>query len=368
LDTWMDSSITCAVHAGWPDRPDWKHLFPASIHPSGTDIIRTWAYYLMVRHLALFDERPLNSVLINGMVLGADGRKMSKSLKNYAAAPEALGKYGADAIRQWAAAGGATGSDIPYRVQDVEYGRRFLVKLWNASGFSINLLAGYQPTKQVPDLQPLDHWMLSKAENAVKKVTDAFEKCQFNIAVDEIRNFTWHVFCDAYVEAVKDRLYRPEIHGQTKKEAAQYTLYEVLYKVLQMLSPVVPHLTEEIYQAMYADAKGFASLQSTPWPKFNPSMVDELAEKRGDLIIELIGEVRREKAEKHLPLNTPVKKLTVYARDQSGAEAILEGESDIIGACKVGNLFILPEEGTGREVVQFPGVHFVAEHGEALKK
>ena len=69
LDTWMDSSITCAVHAGWPDRADWKHLFPASMHPSGTDIIRTWAYYLMVRHLALFDERPFNSVLINGMVL-----------------------------------------------------------------------------------------------------------------------------------------------------------------------------------------------------------------------------------------------------------------------------------------------------------
>jgi valyl-tRNA synthetase len=368
FDTWMDSSITCAVHAGWPDRADWRRLFPASMHPSGTDIIRTWAYYLMVRHLALFDEPAYKSVLINGMVLGQDGRKMSKSLKNYAAAPEALGKYGADAIRQWAAGGGATGSDIPYRVQDVEYGRRFLVKLWNASGFANNLLAGYQPTKTAPALQPLDQWMLSKAENTVKKVTEAFEKCQFNIAVEEIRNFTWHVFCDAYVEAVKDRLYRPEIHGQDKKEAAQYALYSVLYRVLQMLSPVVPHLTEEIYQAMYAEAKGFKSLQQSPWPKFNAASVDMLAEKHGDLIIELIGEVRREKAEKHLPLNTPIKKLTVYAKDHSGAEALLEGESDIVGACKVENLMVLPEEGTGREVVQFPGVHFVAEHGEAVKK
>ena len=148
LDTWMDSSITCAVHAGWPDRADWKHLFPASMHPSGTDIIRTWAYYLMVRHLALFDQRPFNSVLINGMVLGADGRKMSKSLKNYAAAPEVLNKSGADATRQWAAGGGATGSDIPFRAQDVEYGRRFLVKLWNVAGFSSNLLADYKPQEQ----------------------------------------------------------------------------------------------------------------------------------------------------------------------------------------------------------------------------
>ena len=116
------------------------------------------------------------------------------------------------------------------------------------------------PARQVQaDLQPLDKWILSKAESTVKKVTEAFEKCQFNIAVEEIRNFTWHVFCDAYVEAVKDRLYRPEVHGEAKKAAAQYTLYEVLYRVLQMLSPVVPHLTEEIYQTMYADAKGYKS-------------------------------------------------------------------------------------------------------------
>jgi valyl-tRNA synthetase len=138
--------------------------------------------------------------------------------------------------------------------------------------------------------------------------------------------------------------------------------------VLQMLSPMVPHLTEEIYQAMYADEKGYPSLQLSPWPTFNSAMVDELSEKRGDLIIELIGEVRREKAQKHLPLNNPIKKLIVYARDQSGAEAVLEGESDIIGACKVECLLVLPEEGTGVEVTQFPGVHFVAEHGEVVKK
>jgi valyl-tRNA synthetase len=112
FDTWMDSSITCAVHAGWPDRTDWKRFFPADLHPSGHEIIRTWAYYLMVRHLALFDEKPYKNVLINGMVLGNDGRKMSKSLGNYITAPEVLEKHGADAARQWAAAGGKTGSDI----------------------------------------------------------------------------------------------------------------------------------------------------------------------------------------------------------------------------------------------------------------
>jgi len=363
FDTWMDSSITCAVHAGWPDRPDWRRLFPADVHPSGVDIIRTWAYYLMVRHLALFDEKPYKSCLINGMVLGSDGRKMSKSLKNYVAAPEVLNKYGSDAARQWAAGGGATGSDIPFRWPDVEYGRRFLVKLWNVSSFASKLLKDYTPDKKAEGaLQPLDKWILSKAARLTKTVTEAMEKCQFNIAVEEIRNFTWHTFCDCYVEAVKDRLYRPEMHSEAKKAAAQHALYEVLYRILQLLAPVTPHLTEEIYQTMYAEHKGCRSLQLSSWPKFEQALADEQAEKRGDLIMALITEIRREKAEKRMPLNSQVKKLTVYAGDRETAEIITEGGEDITGTCKVVRLEVLAEKGIGREIAQFANVRFVTEY------
>ena len=121
-----------------------------------------------------------------------------------------------------------------------------------------------------------------------------------------------------------------------------------------MLSPVVPHLTEEIYQTMYAEVKGYKSLQSSPWPKFNEASVDERAEKRGDMVVELISEVRREKAEKRMSLNTPVKKLTVYATDQSGAEAINDGKRDICGALKVEQLEILAEEGSGKRSCAIP--------------
>jgi valyl-tRNA synthetase len=376
FDTWMDSSITCAVHAGWPDRKDWRKRFPADVHPSGIDIIRTWAYYLMVRHLALFDETPYKSCLINGMVLGSDGRKMSKSLKNYVAAPEVLSKYGSDATRQWAAGGGATGSDIPFRWPDVEYGRRFLVKLWNVSSFASKLLSDYTPNKKAERaLQPLDKWILSKAAKLTRTVTEAMEKCQFNIAVEEIRNFTWHTFCDRYVEAVKDRLYRSEVHSLAAKVAAQYTLYEVLYRVLQLLAPVTPHLTEEIYQTMYADSKGCRSLQMSPWPEFNKVLVDEEAEKRGDLITAVIGEVRREKAESHLPLNAPIEKLTIYTGSQYTpasqfyADTIAQGKNDIAGTLKViGNFEILQQEGSGRSIPQFPGVIPVTEYSKVLKK
>jgi valyl-tRNA synthetase len=343
FDTWMDSSITCAVHAGWPDRADWHRLFPADVHPSGIDIIRTWAYYLMVRHLALFGETPYKSCLINGMVLGSDGRKMSKSLKNYVAAPEVLDKYGSDATRQWAAGGGATGSDIPFRWPDVEYGRRFLVKLWNVSKFAIKLLEGYEPGEKV-ELQPLDKWILSKAEKLTRKVTEAMEKCQFNVAVEEIRNFTWHLFCDYYIEAVKDKLYNPEVYGQAEKLAAQHTLYTVLYRVLQLLAPMTPHLTEELYQAMYAEDKGFKSLQVSPWPQHTPALEDEAAEKNGDLVMAIMSMVRQDKAENKLPLNAPVKTLDVYAESAEAANVINSVKEDIAGTLKIAEVRVHPEK------------------------
>jgi len=354
LDTWFDSSITCAVHAGWPDKKDWKRLFPASMHASGVDIIRTWAYYLMVRHLALFDQRPYDSCLINGMVLGTDGREMHKSLGNYVSSEEVLDKYGADAIRQWAAGGGATGSDIPFRWPDAEYGWRFLIKLWNASSFVSSLLKDYSPDEKPPhNLQPLDKWILSKTARLTRKVTDALEKCQFNIALEETRNFTWHIFCDSYLEAVKDRLYRPEIYGEEKKRAAQHTLSVVLKRLLFLLAPITPHLTEEIYQILYADEKKPKSIHNAPWPEAQEEDVDEEAERRGELITAIITEIRREKADKHLPLNAPIKKLTIYVSDKQTATMSLEGKEDISGTCKVDDFQVLVEKGSGREVKPF---------------
>jgi valyl-tRNA synthetase len=364
FDTWMDSSITCAVHAGWPDRPDWKRLFPADVHPSGIDIIRTWAYYLMVRHLALFGVTPYKSCLINGMVLGSDGRKMSKSLKNYVAAPEVLGKYGSDATRQWAAGGGATGSDIPFRWPDVEYGRRFLVKLWNVSKFAINLLKDYTPREKVEfELQPLDKWVLSKAEKLTKKVTEAMEKCQFNVVVEEIRNFTWHLFCDYYIEAVKDRLYNPDVYGQSKKLAAQYTLYEVLYRVLQLIAPVIPHLTEEIYQAMYAEAKGSPSLQVSPWPKYNPKLENDTMEETGNLAKAIISRIRQDKADQQLPLNAPATILRLYSGNITTADLINSVKEDLAGTLKIDKVEVYQEKRiTGGQISPYD-VYFQIEYG-----
>ncbi|MBE0512837.1 valine--tRNA ligase, partial [Candidatus Bathyarchaeota archaeon] len=361
LDTWFDSSITCAVHAGWPDRQDWHRLYPADLHTSGYDIIRTWAYYLMVRHLALFDEKPYKSVLINGMVLGSDGRKMSKSLGNYVATPDVFNKYGADAPRQWAASGGATGSDIPFRWADVEYGWRFLIKLWNAARFASLHLRDYTPKENV-ELDQLDRWLLSKMEKVTQRATVALENCQFNIATEEIRNFTWHELCDQYIEAIKHRLYKPETYGEEKKEAVQYCLYTAIYRTLQLLAPISPHITEEIYQIMYMDDKKHRSIHVSPWPLPRKEEIDEEIERHGDLIMATIGEIRRDKAERKKPLNAPIKKLTIYAGSKKSAQILNQAVEDIAGTCKTEKIEITPVKGKGREVQGYPDVQFSAEY------
>ena len=361
MDTWFDSSITCAVHAGWPDRKDWHRFFPASVHPSGADIIRTWAYYLMVRHLALFNEKPYKSCLINGMVLGSDGRKMSKSLGNYVATPTVFNKYGADATRQWAASGGATGSDIPFRKPDVEYGWRFLIKLWNVARFASQHLQDYVPQEKV-QLELLDKWLLSKLERAAKTATEALENCQFNIATEETRNFTWHTFCDHYIEAIKHRLYRPDKYGEGKKVAAQYTLYTAIYRILQLLAPVSPHITEEIYQVMYATDKKHKSIHISNWPTVEEEKIDDEVEKQGDMIMAVISAVRREKAERRMPLNAPVKKLTIYMGNKKDARILNQVMEDVEGTCKAEKIEILPEKGEGKEVQEYPNLRFIVKY------
>jgi valyl-tRNA synthetase len=247
-----------------------------------------------------------------------------------------LNKNGADATRQWAAGGGATGSDIPYRAQDVEYGRRFLVKLWNASGFCSNLLADYKPNEMKNvKLEILDKWLISKAERITEKVTEEFEKCQFNVALEDIRNFFWHTFCDEYLEAAKDRLYNPDLHDSPRRLAAQYTLYEVLYRMLQLLAPITPHVTEEIYQVMFKKGKGFESLQVSSWPKFKRSLLYEKAEMEGDVIIGAITQGRQGKAENKLPLNIPLTGLEIYTGSSGNMTALTKGIADIAGTLKV---------------------------------
>jgi valyl-tRNA synthetase len=295
------------------------------------------------------------------MVLGTDGRKMSKSLGNFVATPEVYTKYGADAPRQWATGGGATGSDIPFRWEDVEYAWRFLRKLWNASRFASMHLHDFNPEhKGSPNL--IDSWLLSKMERVTKKVTAALEGCQFNVATDEIRKFTWHSFCDQYIEAVKHRLYKPETYGKGTRTAAQYTLYTAIYRILQLLAPISPHITEEIYHIMFANDKKYESIHISSWPKLQEKLLDKETEKHGDLIVAVMGEIRRDKAKNQKPLNTPIQKLKLYSEDNEKTQILRQAEEDLVGTCKIEKIEFVTAKKGEREVEGYPDIHFRAEY------
>jgi valyl-tRNA synthetase len=329
MDTWMDSSITCAVHAGWPDRlDDFQRLFPADLQPNGLDIIRTWDYYLMARHLALFGKAPYKTVLVNGMVRGADGRMMHKSYGNYVEVTEAITKYGADSVRQWAAAGGSTGYDIPYRWADVEYGRKFLTKLWNAARLILSSLRDYDPTLPTPKLDLLDRWLLSKLNNLIGTSTDAFEDFQFNLTTESVRNFTWHDLCDQYLEAAKYRLYGGRAQDDESRRACQYTLFHTLDVVLKLLAPICPHITDALYRELWSDHQKHESIHLGAWPQPNDNLIDELSERNGSIIVRILSEIRRVKSEKRLSMKAPIKKLTIELEE--AAAAILDSQRDAI--------------------------------------
>ncbi len=363
MDTWMDSSLTCAFNAGWPDDlSSFERRFPADLQPNGYDIIRTWDYYLMVKHLAMFGRAPYKTALINGMVRGSDGRMMHKSYGNFVESSEAINKYGADSLRQWAAAGGSTGYDVPFKWGDVEYGRKFLTKLWNASRLVLSHLLDYEIGTPASGLHLLDRWLLSRLEHVNETVTNAFDNYQFNIALDTVRNFTWHEFCDQYLEAVKYRLYDKDPRNAGSRRAVQYTLFATLDRIIRFLAPICPHLTESISEELWGGKAPWKSIHQAAWPERQTSLIDEGLEKKGAAIIAITAELRRLKAEKHVTLKTPIQMLRIHA-PLDLIQTIQENSETIRNIAIVKNLvtdYADAPEGA-KPVSEFPEIKLVAD-------
>jgi valyl-tRNA synthetase len=309
LDTWMDSSISVLNVTGW-DGSGVPSIFPAQIRPQGHDIIRTWAFYTILRSVALTGSRPWDEILVNGMVLGEDGFKMSKSRGNIISPEEIVVKYGADALRQWGAAGATTGSDIMFNWNDVVSASRFQTKLWNIARFVLLQLEKSSFDDTVPVTALADRWLLLRLSDTVSEVTDAMECYQFDRALKAIREFSWDVLADNYIELVKGRLYS----DNSSRDGACHALSIALDALCRMMAPFTPHFAEECYS--YMD-KG--SVHDKSWPAISVS--DEEARKEGELLVKVVSEIRRYKHEKGLALNAPLGRVTIFSEhstDDSG--------------------------------------------------
>lgn len=340
LDTWMDSSISPLSITGWPDE-DFKKYYPASLRPQGHDIIRTWAFYTILRCKALTGEKPFDEIVVNGMVSGEDGHKMSKSRGNTISPEEVLEEYGADALRLWAA-NSVPGSDVPFAWKDVKYGYKFLRKFWNAFRFINMHIQDFKLSISEEEIQknldPMDKWILSKLNRLLADVMGSIESYNFANVVNSIQAFIWHDFCDEYIEAVKYRLYNDSTELKMSKEAAQYTLQAVISTSLIMLAPLTPHFADEIYQ--YVSDTGI-SIHKTLWPDVNFELIDDVSEETGEIGVELIGEIRRFKASKKMPLNAKIKNLNIYTPDPALIGQIENLEEDIKGTMRIESLDVM---------------------------
>jgi valyl-tRNA synthetase len=304
----MDSSISALHVSGWLS--DHPLLLPAQLRPQGYDIIRTWAFYTILRSKALLDTRPWDTILLNGMVLGEDGHKMSKSRNNFIVPEEVIKKNGADAFRQWAAIGGTTGSDIIFSWKDVVAGSRFLQKLWSIVRFSMPHISD-----EPAPFTPIDLWLLSKLNRLVKECTEKMDAYQFDETFKAIRGFAWDILADNYIELAKSRLYGD---GDGKK-AAQYTLFVTIDTLSRLLAPFLPYFSEEIYSHLKQE-----SVHLAQWPQADESLIDPDAEAAGELIKEVTAAIRRYKSEHGMALNAQLAGIEIYSS--------LEDVSDIAGA------------------------------------
>jgi valyl-tRNA synthetase len=329
-DCWVDSSITPLVIAGWPNI---LQYYPINLRQQGSEIIRTWAFYSIVQCYLQTGQPPFKMILVNGMLLGQDGRAMSSSLGNAIDPLEVVEKYGADALRQ-ALLLASVGSDFPFKWKDAKYCYSFMQKFWNACRFAQRHLADYRLPKKTPKLHMVDKGVLSLLQQLIKVVTEKMEAFQFNIVLKELQNFVWHEFCDYYVEIAKNRLYTPR--KKWMKKSAQYTLYMSLWTLTRLYAPFAPHMSEEMSKRLFNK-----TMLEANWPTINENLIDEKAEKAWKILIEAISTIRKFKSELGLPLNVEISNATIHYEDENSKEILEKLKSDIKEAGKVKRVIIL---------------------------
>jgi valyl-tRNA synthetase len=334
FDTWMTSSMSPQVAGRWLEHPEiYKKVYPMSLRPQSHDIIRTWAFYTILKSYLHFNSIPWHNVAIGTFVLDEHGKGMHKSKGNAVWADDLLKKYNVDVFRYWVGTA-RWGEDLPFKEKDFVAGQRFITKLWNASKFVLMHLEDYDG-KKPKQLEPIDEWIFSKLQKVIKKATESFDVYESGDAKREVEHFFWQVFCDNYVEIVKPRLYSKEESDKEKRKSAQYTLYTVLLDLLKMFAPIMPHITEEIYALYFNKKEQVKSIHISEWPKYDKSLLDEKAENAGDLAVEIVGAVRRHKSSKNLSLKTPVKELTIEYKEQKMIESVLKDIELACGAEKI---------------------------------
>ena len=318
LDTWATSSVTPQICSSLING---KIKIPFSVRNNAHDIIRTWDFYTIVKSYLHENKIPWKNMMVSGFVtLGKE--KMSKSKGNVVEPQKVIEEYGADAMRFWAASS-KLGEDLAYQEKDLIAGKKFVTKLYNASRFVFMNLEDFK-FKKPKKLEKIDELFLGKLNNLIKSVTESFENYEYSKAKNETERFFWHDFCDNYLEIVKKRIYQ----NKKGKESVQYVLHKSLLVILKLIAPIMPFITEEIYQEHFKEKE--KSIHLSRWP------VAEKA-KRGDefdLFVEVLSKVRQEKTNNKKAMNWECV-ITLPEKEIKKLGAIVEDLKDVMNAVEV---------------------------------
>ncbi|WP_303720566.1 valine--tRNA ligase [Malonomonas rubra] len=337
LDTWFSSALWPFSTMGWPENAETlQKFYPTSCLVTGFDILFFWVARMMMMGLKFMEQVPFKEVYIHALVRDAQGQKMSKSKGNVIDPLTIVEEYGADAFRFTLCAFAAMGRDIKLSTERIGGYRNFVNKLWNASRFALMNLEGFDPESaslEDFELSQADQWILDCFAKTAEEANKALDGYKFNDVAGVLYSFTWHEFCDWYVELSKEDLYGDEPQAKMR---AQKVLFTVLEGLLRLLHPLLPFVTEEIWQALPGKRPTLSIMQAN-YPIGAFCKVDATEVERMKLLMEVIRAIRNIRGELDVP---PGKRIAVAldCKSEESAVAIDAGQAYVKSLARVDEL------------------------------
>jgi valyl-tRNA synthetase len=339
MDTWATSSVSPQLNTRSITEElalDWEthqRLFPMSLRPQAHEIIRTWAFYTIVKALHHQQTIPWKTIAISGWCLASDGSKMSKSKGNVIDPVKLLDEYGADPVRYWTGTS-RLGHDTALSPNTLNQGKRLVTKLWNAVKLAHMALeqARITPVSPKADIEsgaishPMDRWVLGRLAETVKKATDSFEAYEYAAALRAIEDFFWRIHCDNYLEIVKART-RFEGEPDAGQLSALHTLHHVSDTVVRLYAPFIPYVTDTLFDLLNgAEGADATTVHARGmWPKADDQADADGFRAEGDAFVSILGAARKVKSELQVSMRAEVETLTVQG---AGALTDLIGDTE----------------------------------------
>ena len=313
LDTWFSSGLWPFSTLGWPEETsELKKYYPTDLLYTGADIIFFWVARMIMMGLYVMGDVPFKTVNFHGLVRDSKGQKMSKTKGNGTDPLDSVDKFGADALRYWIATA-PIGTDLRYSDDEVKRGSKLLTKLWNASKYVLMNLTDFEPktAKQIPVAERFieDRWVLNELNKAVaetRKNLDKYDNYNARAAID---TFFWEIFCDQYLEFIKDRFWSPEKYSAESKLSAQWTLFTVLRTIIGLYAPFIPFITEELWQKIYKDYEGGETLHLTKYPDVNYEYNTDV--ETMNIALDILKKVRGLRTERKVGNGAKLETLTI---------------------------------------------------------